>query len=98
MIDHRKTDQVVNRVASTALKKAGVSRIYSEPAIDSEGREALHVTVVLKKSDKGEMSGDLALDTIVNIERALRESGDERLPIVEFVGEDELESSGDTES
>jgi len=44
------------------------------------------------------MSGDLALDTIVSIGRALQESGDERLPIVEFVDEEELESSGSTET
>jgi hypothetical protein len=98
MIGARQIDQVVSKAASATLKKVGVSRVFSVPATDSEGNEALHVTIVLKKTKNAEISGDLALDTIVGIERGLREAGEERLPIVEFVGEEELESSGDTES
>ncbi len=98
MIAPRQIDEVMSKAASAALKKVGISRVFSVPATDSEGHEALHVTVVLKKSKNREMNGDLALDTIVSIGRALRDSGDERLPIVEFVGEEELEPSGDTES
>jgi len=98
MIAPRQIDQVVTKAASAALKKVGVSRVFSVPTTDSQGHEALHVTVVLKKSRNAEINGDLALDAMVGIERGLREAGEERLPILEFVGEEELESSGDTES
>jgi hypothetical protein len=40
----------------------------------------------------------MALDTLVGVERALRGASEDRLPIIDFATEDELESSGETES
>lgn len=73
-------------------------RVYSEPATDSDGYEALHVTIVLRSDARNELGGDSALDTIVRIQRDLRNSGKERFPIVEFVTERELDSNDNTES
>lgn len=80
------------------LKRIRLSKVFSEPTIDSEGHEALHVTVVLKNNRSSEVTGDSALDTIVSIERELSKAGEERFPIVEFVTEDELKPNADPES
>jgi hypothetical protein len=99
MLELIKVNDVVNKAASATLKRqAGVQRVFSEPASDSEGHEALRITIVLKRGSADKISGDKALDTLVGIERALREAGENRFPIIEYVTEEELESSGDTES
>ena len=99
MLELRGVDQVVDKAASSALTRAVVSRVFSKPTIDSEGREALNVTVVLKQGKGGSVSGDAALSAIVRIQHDLRERGEERFPIVYFATEEELEAPiGDTES
>lgn len=99
MLELRKVDHVVSEAASAILKGAtGVRSVASEPALDSQGREALNITIILKRGSVDKISGGKALDTLVSIERALREAKEERFPIINFVTEEELESSGDTES
>jgi len=99
VLELAKVNEVVNKAASATLKRGiGIRRVDSEPTLDSEGQEALHITIVLKGGSADKISGDTALDTLVRIERALREASEERFPIISFVTEEELESSGDTES
>jgi hypothetical protein len=99
MLELTRVNEVVKKAASASLKRpAGVQRVLSEPASDSEGQEALHITIVLKRGSADKISGDSALDALVRIERDLRQGGEERFPIIDFVTEEELESSGDTES
>jgi hypothetical protein len=99
MLELAKVNEVVNKAASAILKRqASVRRVVSEPALDSQGHEALHITIVLKTAGADKISGDNALDTLVSIEKALREAREDRLPIIGFVTEEELASSGDAES
>jgi hypothetical protein len=98
MLKLSKVNEVVNKVASASIQNGGgIQRVDSEPALDSEGQAALHITIVLKRGTAGKISGDNALDTLVRIEKALREAKEERFPIISYVTEEELEdSSGDT--
>jgi hypothetical protein len=99
MLELRQVNEVVNKAASAILKRrAGVRRVFSERASDSEGHEALHITIVLKRGSADKISGDMALDTLVRIERALRDAKDDRFPIIDYVTEEELEATDDTES
>jgi len=99
MLAPAKVNKIVKRAASAVLKRpAGVRRVVSEPAVDSDGDEVLHITIVLKRGSSDKISGDKALDTLVGIDRALREASEDRFPILDFVTEEELESVGDTES
>ena len=99
MLKLSRVNEVVSEVASATIKSgAGIQRVDSEPTLDSEGRDVLHITIVLKRGSVGKISGDDALDTLVRIEKALREAEEERFPIISYVTEEELEdSSGDTE-
>ena len=104
MLELRKIDEIATRAASTVLKAAGISRVFSRPTLDSDGHEALNVTVVLKNETYRGVTGDLALTTIVKIGQELTHSGEERLPIVGFATEEELaaeaslDANGDSES
>jgi hypothetical protein len=101
MLDPAEINRVVSKAASAILARlVGIQRVVSEPALDSQGHEALHITIVLKKGSADKISGDKALDTLVSIEKALRNEMEERFPIIDFMTEEEeeLESSGDIES
>jgi hypothetical protein len=99
MLELAEVNELVNRAASAILKRqARVRRVDSEPASDSQGQEALHITIVLGRGSADKITGDNALDTLVSIERALREAREDRFPIVDFVTEEELASRGDAES
>ncbi|WP_428534171.1 hypothetical protein [Rhodopila sp.] len=96
MLDLKEVNQVVKMAAVAALKREGL-RIYNVPATDSDGREALHVTIILLGGKRKEVSGDSALDAIVRIQRDLRRSGEERFPIIEFATDEEMAPDVDTQ-
>ncbi len=90
MLTQAEVDQVVGKAAEEALKGVALARVYSEPALDSDGRDALLVTIVLGSGQLEHMNGDKALDAIVRIQHALLNSGEERFPIIDFATEEEL--------
>ncbi|HKM61023.1 MAG TPA: hypothetical protein VJY39_00905 [Acidisphaera sp.] len=94
MLDLKEVDRVAQNAASAVLKRLRV-RVFSEQATDSDGRDALRITVVLPRRMTRRVSGDDALDTVVRVRRELREAGEGRLPIIEFATEDELEADAD---
>ena len=99
MLDLTKIDEVVNKAASAILKKpAGIKRVVSESGVDSQGDEALHITIVLKKGSADRITGDDALDILVSVDRALRKAREDRFPIISYVTEEELASVDDPES
>lgn len=99
MLELVKVNDLVKKAASAVLRRPGVlRRVSSEPTLDSQGHEALHITIVLKPGGADKISGDMALDTIVEVERALRGASEDRFPIIDFATEEELETGGETES
>jgi hypothetical protein len=98
MLDQDKVDRVALAAASAALARARVTRVFSEPVIDSTGHEALRIIIVLNDATADHVTGSDALDALVEIETKLLESGEERQPIVEYATEAELKQSGDSES
>ncbi len=98
MLDFSEINRVVKETASAALANVDVARIISEPTVDSEGREALHVTVVLNESGVDQISGDSVIKVLLEVGRNLRKAGEERPQIIDFATEEELNSGADTES
>jgi hypothetical protein len=96
MLDSKKIRQIVSEVASANLAPQSIDSVVSESATDSEGREALRITIVVAPDSVSRMKGDAVLDTLVQIQNRLREEGEERFPIVEYATKEELESSGDS--
>ena len=88
-------DRVADKATTAALKRVKLSKVFSTATTDSDGRDALNITVVIGSKGENAMSGDAALNVIVRIQRDLRASGEDRLAIVDFITEDELTLYGD---
>ena len=67
---------IARDVATANLTSSSVSNVITEPTIDSEGREALRITIVLEPGATARITGDATLDTLVQIQdRLLLSSG-----------------------
>jgi hypothetical protein len=67
MLELTTVDRVVDKAAVAALKKARISRVFSRPTVDSDGHEALTVTIVLKPGTGGQIAGDSVGKAILRI-------------------------------
>ena len=85
-----KTADIVTLTEQAARKWIAVERVLVEPMVDSQGDEALRVTLVLDPEAVDRITGDQALDVLVDIKRAVRAAGDERLPIIYYATEEDL--------
>jgi hypothetical protein len=93
MLDEDKIQEIAREVASA--NSVNVTSVSSSPTIDSEGHDALRITIVIKSGSESKIGGDAALDTLVGIKYRLRREGEERLAIVEYATKEELEAGGD---
>jgi hypothetical protein len=96
MLDETKVNQIARAAATAHLSREAFSNVMSEPTTDSEGRDAIRITIVLEPEVIDKIEGDAVLDTLVEIHDKLRKAGDERLAIVEYASEEDLLDSGDS--
>jgi hypothetical protein len=97
MLDSNQISDIAGQVVRTKLSKAHLERIVTESATDSDGNEALRITLVFKPEAAKKLTGDNALDLLVGIQQKLQAEGEERFPIVEYATEQELLSGDDQE-
>ena len=72
-------DVLIARAASAALGDHTIARVSSEPGVDSDGVDAIRVMIVLSGRDDT-VTGDAALNAIVDIHQASQKAGDDRFP------------------
>lgn len=91
MLNNAAVSEVATKVAKrfAALE---LERVITEPVIDSEGEEALRITLVVKPDVAQRLNGDTTLDILVRLQQELQKDGEDRLPIVEYATEQELNS------
>ncbi|RYC31469.1 hypothetical protein D3273_13915 [Lichenibacterium minor] len=87
-------DGLVGQVAAASLPGHRIARIATEPDVDADGLQGIRVVVVLV-GDDASLSGDEALNTIVDLRQALQKAGDDRFPFVDFTNESELAADVD---
>jgi hypothetical protein len=91
MLDFLTIEKIATRAAKAQVADAGLERIVVAPAVDSDGRDALRITLVLKPEAVRALSGDAALDLLVSVQQELARRDEERFPIVEYATEAELQ-------
>ena len=89
------TVEIIAEAVESSLTDRALKRVIVEASTDSEGDAALDVTIVL---DDANLSGAEAIRILVDVQKALSGTGDQRFPIVEFTTEDELALDGGLEA
>lgn len=95
MVSAEQISTIAAKAARSHLPSKVVQRVFSEPTIDSEGKAALRLTIVIAPDSVSRITGDALLDTLVQIQRDLQAEGEDRLAIVEYATEDELHDVSD---
>src|SRR5437763_1308669 len=98
MLANDQITQIAREVAQANTAPQSVRNVLAEPAIDSEGEDGLRITIVVASDAAEKLSGQSALDILVQLLDRLRQAGEERFPLIEYATEDELENIDDTES
>lgn len=101
VLSSTQVEQIAQEVATEHLSPGVIDAVSSEETVDSQGRDAVRITITLKAETAKTLTGDGVLDTLVAIQTRLAEKGDQRLPIVEYeeVGElSEADDDGDAQS
>jgi hypothetical protein len=89
--------EIAEEVARAKLSPDVVGHVLADPTTDSEGHEALRVTIVIRPGAADKLKGDSVLDTLVQIQDRLREAGEDRFAVIEYATQDELETGGDSQ-
>jgi len=89
-----KPDDAFGRLIQQAfvaeLGKDNVVGLHWEPTVDSQGRDALKIIVVIAPNATEKLKNGAVLDALVKLHERLQEMRDDRLPIVEYATEAEL--------
>ena len=78
-IEKGRIDEIATRIAAANLG-VGVSSAVSSPTIDSMGRQALEITIVLTPNVSAAITGRVAATTVFDLNQALQKAGEERFP------------------
>ena len=90
MLEQKKIIEIAQKVAVANLSSAAVKSALSESAVDSQGREALRITIVIEPGAAEKFKGEAVLKTLVEIQNQLQRAGDERFPIIQYATEEDL--------
>lgn len=84
MLSPARIEEITARAAKEHLKPAALESVRSRSTFDSEGHQAVRITIVLKRDFARRVKDDDALDALVAITSALANAGEERTPIIEY--------------
>jgi hypothetical protein len=97
MLDYDEVSGIVEKTARSSFGKKNVVRVFSEPGIDSEGEDAVRITIVLTPDAGDKIDGDALLNNLLKVHDGLQQRGEERTPMVGYATEEELAEIGDPE-
>lgn len=83
--------KLIQHALATKLGAENVVRLETEPTTDSQGQEALKITVVIAPGAAERLEGGAVLDALVKLQERLHEMGESRTPIIAYATEAELE-------
>ncbi|MGY3449757.1 hypothetical protein [Bradyrhizobium sp. USDA 4353] len=91
MLDNAKIAKIVREIATANLSSsAAVTDVTTAPYADSEGRDALRITIVVSPIEGTDIGGEAVLDTLVEIQEQLQAAGEDRFPLIDYEAENEV--------
>ena len=91
MLNDPKLQKIAKQIVNDRAPDAELQRVVIEATTDEEGNDALRIVLVLTPESARAMTGDQALDVLVDIQKGLLREHESRFPIVEYATEAELE-------
>lgn len=91
MLDNKEIDDIVKKAARAHFPARSIRRLFSEPAIDSQGREALRFTIAVTPDALQRAADDALLEALAQIRRNLGSAGEDRFPIVNYATQADLD-------
>jgi hypothetical protein len=89
---------LIKQALAAELGDENVVRVELEPTMDSQGQDALRITVVISPNATKKIRGGATLDALVRLQKRLHEMRDNRTPIVQYATEAELKEKEDVGS
>jgi hypothetical protein len=86
--------RLIEQALTIELGAENVVRLEIEPTSNSQGRDALKITVVIPPGAIQKLQDGAVLRALVKVQERLIEMGVDRTPIVEYTTEEELAEDG----
>ncbi|HJT40330.1 MAG TPA: hypothetical protein VJ762_08375 [Sphingobium sp.] len=84
MLNDLNLRQLLRDVLHQRLPNVDLQEILTEQVIDSEGKDALRITLVIPDESVDAITGNQALDLIVDVQKGLSAQGDDRLAVIRY--------------
>ena len=98
MLDEARIAEIARLTARETLTAKWFEDVLVEPAVDSDGNDAVRITVIIAPAAVRRLGGEAVLQMLVKLRRRLDTEGETRFPIIEYATQAELAASGDSES
>jgi hypothetical protein len=86
--------RLLRQALASELGDRNLVRVNVEPSVDSQNRQALRITVVIAPEAAQKLKGGAVLDALVSLQSRLAEMRDDRVPLIEYATEAELQQDG----
>ena len=95
MLEDLELQRIARDIVSKRLPTVELDGLVTQRMTNSDGEEALRITLVLTPGSVDAISGDDALKLLVDIRDGLSRVGEERLPIIEYATSDDVPGEDD---
>ncbi len=86
--------RLVQHALVAELGAENVIRVQIEPATDSQGHEAVKITIVVDPATTKKLAKEASLNALVRLQDQLNKMREDRTPIIEYATEAELAQDG----
>jgi hypothetical protein len=91
MLEAFRLQNLAKEIVGRSLPAVVLDEVIAKTMVRSDGDEGLRITLVLHPESVGAITGDEALQLLVDIRDGLEREGEKRLPLVEYATADDLE-------
>lgn len=90
MLDDPQIQKLMKQIAAGVIPANQLLEVRSEPMLDSEGQDALRITLVLTDEAAKTLTGSQAVLLLTDIHDSLLNVGDERFPLLYYATPSDL--------